>query len=283
MRFADVFQRYLPVLSEKMGDIDAARRQIEDIIIHVCGGSKLDLIVNAQNPINQSDDETIIGYIARRLKGEPLAYILGMQYFDGLAFSVNQHTLIPRPDSECLLEMAQEYTHQHQMTPKQILDLGTGSGALLISLLKRFPDSAGVGVDISQGALDVAGQNAQALLDAPTRATFLQSNWFDALPQNSLFDLIIGNPPYIAPTEILDADVINFEPHSALFADDNGLSDYKIIMAGLKHFLTPNGIAIFEIGHSQADDVSALCTAQGWRINIGHDLAGRPRAILIMQ
>lgn len=221
--------------------------------------------------------------IARRARHEPMAYITGSREFHGLDFAVSPATLIPRPDSEALIDAALATIE----TPEgscSILDLGAGSGCLLLSLLHRLPQARGVGVDMSAAALEIAQANAERLSLAG-RAVWRRGDWWAALePGDGPFDLIVGNPPYIARAEIatLAPDVRAYEPHVALDGGADGLDAYRAIADGLAGHLAPGGRAIFEIGADQAADVSALFAAAGWRCGPPiRDLSGHARAIMV--
>jgi release factor glutamine methyltransferase len=189
---------------------------------------------------------------------------------------VTPDVLIPRADSETLIEMAVE----SQAVPARILDLGTGSGALLLAALSSFPAACGVGVDTSKAALHVAKENASRL-GFGNRATFRHSSWRDTSWSDGLglFDLILCNPPYVEETAALAPMVADHEPHSALFAGSEGLDDYRILIPQIPSLLAPAGVAIFEIGHTQTQAVSDLASNAGLSTEMRNDLAGNPRAL----
>ncbi len=212
--------------------------------------------------------------VARRAAREPLAYILGRREFWGLEFAVSPATLIPRPDSETLVEAALAAG----IAPRRILDLGTGTGCLLLALLHEFPEAFGVGVDISPAAAALAARNA-ATLSLAGRAAFTAGNWADAL--DGSFDLVVSNPPYIEAGLIpgLAPEVARYEPGSALDGGADGLAAYRAICAALPRLLAPGGLAILELGAGQAADVAAL--AAGFTLRTRPDLAGIPRAAIL--
>jgi len=219
--------------------------------------------------------------VSRRQKSEPIAHIIGRKEFWGLDFLVTPDVLIPRPDSELLIEEAVHLlAAQH---PQRILDLGTGSGALLLAALSEFPAASGLGIDASSAALQIAHNNADALGMAD-RAGFLLLDW--TLPDwkgapGSGFDLVLANPPYVATGAQLSADVAQYEPHVALFAGEDGMDDYRIIIPALEKLLSPTGIAMVEIGFDQAVPVSELAIENGYDIELKKDLGGNDRLLIL--
>jgi release factor glutamine methyltransferase len=219
--------------------------------------------------------------VERRLAHEPVAYILGVQHFWDLALSVSPAVLIPRADSETLIEAARDYFGERQ--PARILDLGTGSGALLLAALSLFPDACGVGLDTSSAALNMASSNA-AKLDFADRVRFIEASWREAGWTDALgqFDLVFCNPPYVEIDAPLAAQVRDFEPHSALFSGPDGLDDYRILIPQIPALLAKNGVAIFEIGKDQDTDVSDLAAKSGLKSRLHKDLAGIVRALSLI-
>jgi release factor glutamine methyltransferase len=224
------------------------------------------------------DAPTFDGYIARRAKREPVAYILGRREFWSLELEVSPAVLIPRPDTETLVETA--LAELKQNPPARILDLGTGSGAIVIALLKEWPRATAIGVDNSPAALAVAHRNALRHRVAD-RAELRLGDWTEGVTER--FDLVISNPPYIGDDEFteLDPDVRDHEPASALRAGKTGLDDIARIALSLPALLMPQAPAIVEIGYKQAQSASALFTKAGLEIvKIAKDLAGRDRAVV---
>ena len=213
--------------------------------------------------------------VDRRAACEPVAYIVGHRAFWTIELAVTPAVLIPRPDSETLIEAAVDACLS---PPRTILDLGTGSGALLLAALSEWPQARGTGVDRSPTAVATARANAQAL-GLATRADIREGDWGRELADS--FDLILCNPPYIAVGETLPADVALYEPASALFAGADGLDDYRLLMPQIARLLAPQGLAVVEIGHRQADAVCALAGQGGLDTAVRTDLAGRDRAILL--
>lgn len=213
--------------------------------------------------------------VERRAVGEPIAYILGHRDFWTIRLKVAPGALIPRPDSETLIEAAVAH-FAGTPGPGRILDLGTGSGALLLAALAEWPEATGTGIDRSPQALAIALANAETLGMAD-RADIREGGWAGT---GEPFDLILCNPPYIGTTETLPRDVIQHEPHSALFAGADGLDDYRAIAPLLPAQLRVGGVACIEIGATQAEAVSSLMALQGLVVQIRHDLAGLDRCIV---
>lgn len=213
--------------------------------------------------------------VERRATHEPIAYITGRRAFWTIALEVTPAVLIPRPDSETLIEAA--VAHFGDKWPRTVLDLGTGSGALLLAALDQWAQASGVGVDASAAALEVARSNAERL-GMTRRATFRQGGW-DGVGQ--AFDLILCNPPYVADGEALSREVAGHEPSGALFAGADGLDDYRRIAPLLRDQLAPGGLAAIEIGATQAAAVCALIAAEGFEPEVRKDLAGRDRCVVV--
>ncbi|WP_051908311.1 peptide chain release factor N(5)-glutamine methyltransferase [Candidatus Odyssella acanthamoebae] len=251
MKFQAAFKKLL----EKMQGSPAENpvRELRLLIGHVLGLSQEKLLFEVPLEISPATFETLSNYVDRRCQHEPLAKILGYKEFWGLKFKVTADTLDPRPDSEILIETALKYI-SNLPSPVHVLDLGTGSGCLLLSLLSEVPKATGVGIDFSEAALAVAQENAKAL-GLQDRCQFVQSNWFEAIAGS--FDIILANPPYIDPSETLSRQTL-YDPASALFAEDKGLADYKAILQSARGYLKNKGIIILEIGHAQADSVNFI-------------------------
>ncbi|TAD81447.1 MAG: peptide chain release factor N(5)-glutamine methyltransferase, partial [Sphingomonadales bacterium] len=223
--------------------------------------------------------EGFAALVARRAAHEPVAYITGETEFYGLTLKVTPATLIPRGDSETLIEAAREIAG----VAGRALDLGTGSGALLLAVLAHRAGWEGVGIDASAGALAVAEANAAAT-GLAARAAFHLCDWREAEWAGGLgtFDLILCNPPYIEADAVLDRQVAAFEPATALFAGPEGLDDYHVLIPQLRALMRQGGVAILEIGASQAEAVGALAQAAGFAVELRRDLAQRPRALILM-
>jgi release factor glutamine methyltransferase len=214
--------------------------------------------------------------LAHRLGHEPVAYITGKRAFWTIELAVGPGVLVPRADSETLIEAAVDH-FAGTAGPGAILDLGTGSGALLLAALDQWPEARGIGVDASTAAVAIARANAAAV-GLADRARILVGDWADG---GGPHDLILCNPPYIATGEALPPEVADHEPHAALFAGADGLAAYRRIAPLLRGRITPGGMAAIEIGHLQADAVTALLRAEGLDTAVRCDLAGRDRCVIV--
>ena len=230
--------------------------------------------LNTNHNISNNDFIIFQRLIKKRLKFQPISQIIGERYFWKNKFFINSDVLDPRPDTETLIEHTLSFGSFFN-----ILDLGTGSGCIILSLLDEYNAAMGIGVDKSKKALNVAQKNAE-LLNLNDRVKFQLGNWCDGL--DNKFDLIVSNPPYISEKEILGLsnDVINWEPRIALTPEGDGLGAYKNIINGVKNILIPNGRLIFEIGHAQGNEVSNLLKSNNFKeINIVKDINNKDRVI----
>jgi release factor glutamine methyltransferase len=222
-------------------------------------------------------------WFQRRLKGEHLSRIKGIREFWSLPFHLNEHTLDPRPETEGVVEGVLKWVGDRTSKPWRILDLGTGSGCLLISLLHELKQATGAGIDINEKAVIMARANA-VLNGVEERATFLQGNWGENLA--TPFDIIVSNPPYIPlrEKETLDKGVLDYDPPQALFGGADGLECYRILSRDIKPLLAPNGIAVLEIGTGQRGQVEKIFQSAGFKILfVLRDLAGVERVLGLIQ
>jgi release factor glutamine methyltransferase len=215
-------------------------------------------------------------YVRRRTAGEPIAYIIGSRDFWTISLHVEPGVLIPRPDSETLLDTA--VAHFGTTGPATVLDLGTGSGALLLATLAQWPHAKGLGIDASPKAVSVARDNAERL-GLTGRVRIELGDWASDIDR--AFDLVLCNPPYIADDERLPTDVADYEPQSALYAGVDGLEAYRRLAPEIASLLASGGLALFEIGARQGAAVTALFRAAGHAPRLVQDLAGRDRCVAI--
>lgn len=279
--------------------IEAARRALAaqfkasgiespDLDARLLIGAALDLdhtglATQASREITRDEDKAIAAFALRRMTHEPVARILGHKEFWGLDLRLSNATLVPRPDTETVVAAALEIFRNDSRTPKalRIADIGTGSGAILLALLSELAEATGIGTDISMAALATAELNARQLgLDG--RASFVQCNYAAAL--SGPFDLIVSNPPYIRSADIamLDRDVRDHDPRLALDGGVDGLDAYRAITPQAAALLAPDGVLIFEVGHGQSAQVSALMCAVGLTLAFPPrtDLGGILRAVV---
>ncbi|HUD29558.1 MAG TPA: peptide chain release factor N(5)-glutamine methyltransferase [Novosphingobium sp.] len=272
----------LPTVAEAIRDAagrlaaasDTARLDAEVLMAHALGVPRSDLLLrHMRAPV----PEGFPALVDRRAASEPVAYITGRQEFFGLPFVVGPDVLIPRGDSETLVEAALAA----RPDALAVLDCGTGSGALLLAVLANLPDARGVGIDVSPAALAVAAANARTLgLESRARlaaADWHAPGWSDGL--GGPFDLVLANPPYVEDGAVLDTSVHAFEPAGALFSGPEGLDDYRVLVPQLPRLLAPGGMALVEIGHEQAAAVAAIGAASGLSSQLHRDLAGRARVV----
>lgn len=250
------------------------------LVGHALGLSREVLFAHPLRPVEAAAAAAVAGMVARRRRGEPLAYIVGEREFWSLPFAVGPDVLIPRPDSEAVVETALNLSGD-RTRPLRILDLGTGSGCLLLALLDEYrrARAAGIGVDRSEAAVACARGNA-GRLGLDDRCGFACADWGAGL--TGPFDLIVSNPPYIDADGFagLDATVRCFEPRAALDGGPDGLDAYRALVPHLARLLGPGGLAVLEIGLGQRHAVTRLLAAGGLEpVAVGHDLAGHERSL----
>ena len=257
--------------------IDSAISDARLLLMAALGCDRTGLLSRAAEALPDAAAARYAGFLARRAEHEPVSRILGHREFWSLDFALGPATLDPRPDSETLVEAALAACPDR---PLRVLDLGTGTGCLLLAVLHDRPAAFGLGVDRSEAAAATARDNARAL-GLADRAAFLVGDWATAL--DARFDLVLSNPPYIPEAEIaaLDPEVRDHDPHLALSGGVDGLDAYRALAAALPGLLAPGGTAVVELGIGQAADVAALFRAAGLDIAATpHDLAGIPRCLV---
>lgn len=247
------------------------------LLEHVLSVNHAWLIAHADDEINAETQTALNSLVKRRIVGEPIAHILGEREFYGLPLKVTQDTLIPRPDTETLVEAALQKASA--IAPPYILDLGTGTGAIALAIAKHQPQTQVIAVDFSEAALTIAKENANHLDINNVR--FVQSNWFDAL-ERQMFDIIVSNPPYIEDNDPhLSQGDLRFEPRSALASGEDGLDDIRKIIQHAPAHLNANGWLMFEHGYNQAESVSALLASNDFtEVSTIKDLGGNDRVTL---
>ena len=266
----------------KQQDIDSAELDARLLTGAAVGLDLTGLIAATTRIVTPDEAARLEDFLLRRLAGEPVARILGVKEFWGLTLQLSPATLVPRPDTETIVELALEVSirHPHFHGQRRIADIGTGSGAILLALLSELPDAIGVGTDISLEALRTARDNAARLCLAP-RASFVACNYAAAL--SGMFDLIVSNPPYIRSADIagLEREVREYDPADALDGGPDGLGAYRAIAPEAVRLLAPGGTLIVEAGYDQSGPIAELMSASGLTPDLPPkaDLAGLPRAV----
>lgn len=248
------------------------------LVRHVLGFDETALIALENDSFPDSKTAELESLAIRRLAGEPIARMLGVQEFYGLPFVLNSATLIPRPETEMLVDFG--IGALESISNPRILDLGTGTGCIVLALLANLPKATGIGVDLAPDAVEQAHANG-ALLGLSDRFEARQGDWFSPVETQS-FDLIVSNPPYIASAVIerLETGVKAFDPRAALDGGEDGLAPYRIIARNGRFHLAPNGFLALEIGFDQGHIVSALLTEAGFdAVSLAKDLAGHDRMV----
>jgi|JI10StandDraft_1071094.scaffolds.fasta_scaffold19631_2 release factor glutamine methyltransferase len=247
------------------------RLDAEVLLAQLLGTNRMALLLALDRDIDEAAFKALVD---RRAAGEPVAYITGSREFWSLDLTVTPDVLIPRPDSETLIEAA--LAAFGDAAPQSILDLGTGSGALLLAALDCWPAAFGVGVDRFEAAARVARGNAMRL---GKRAAFIVGDWATAL--DARFELVLANPPYVETEAELARDVRDHEPASALFAGEDGLDAYRVLVPTLPALIADGGVALLEIGATQADAVAILAAHAGLSAQLHRDLADNPRCLAL--
>ncbi|HBE9179314.1 TPA: peptide chain release factor N(5)-glutamine methyltransferase [Serratia fonticola] len=270
------YQTWLKTATLRLTHSDSAKRDAEILLGFVTGRARTYLLAFGETPLTAEQAEQLTLLLARRERGEPVAYLVGEREFWSLPLSVSPATLIPRPDTECLVELALE---RLPATPCAILDLGTGTGAIALALASERPDCQLTGIDLQPEVVALAQHNAQKL--AINNARFLQGSWFTPVAGQK-FALIASNPPYIdeADPHLGQGDV-RFEPGSALVAADQGLADLAAIVQQAADYLEPQGWLLLEHGWQQGESVRTLLNAAGFIAVATHrDYGGNDRVTL---
>ena len=259
--------------------IEGARAEARLLLRHVTGLPREALVADRDRTLDAEALTRFESVVARRAAREPMAYISGEREFWSLRLAVGPGVLVPRPETETLVEAALE-AFPDRRVPLRILDLGTGSGCLLLALLREYPNAVGVGVDRSAAALGHAARNARRH-GLAGRALLVQGDWGRALA--GPFELIVANPPYVASGELaaLAPEIARYEPRAALDGGPDGLDAYRAILPDLPRLLAPGGVACLEIGAGQAATLSSLAATVGLAVGSRADLAGIPRCLVL--
>ena len=265
----------------RSAQLDEAELDARILLGDALGLDLTGLIAQGARPLTAAESARLAQHAQRRLAGEPVARILGTREFWGLPFRLSEATLVPRPDTETVVERALEiFRERRQSHPPRIADIGTGSGAILLALLHEIPDAYGVGTDLSLSALETARDNAVAL-GLAGHAGFVACSYLAAL--QGPFDLIVSNPPYIPSAEIptLSIEVREHDPHLALDGGNDGYDAYRALIPQAAERLVSGGALIVEAGQGQARTIETLMTAGGLTVDRPPkaDLAGIPRAV----
>ena len=278
MKIADALRRAAEFLKENAD----ARRDAALLLGFVLNRERAFLIANDDRDLSDEEIERFFELIERRASGEPIQYITGRQEFFGLEFEVNENVLIPRPETEILVEAAIEILREKENP--YFCDVGTGSGCIPISILANLENAKAVAVDISSGALAIARKNAEKHQVAE-RIEFYESDIF-AVFENQKFDLIVSNPPYVPNKDLPDLprEVREHEPHAALFGGDVGTEIITQLLTEAPKFLIENSYLMFEIGFAQGEAVRAMVDPNVWQLReILPDLQGIPRIVVLQR
>ena len=262
--------------------IDSPRLTGELLLAHTLDIKRLDLYLQHDRPLSKKELSNFKALIKKRVENQPLAYIVGEKGFYDSDFIVTRDVLIPRPDTETIVEQAIKELKQNNK-PCKILELGTGSGAIIISIALKMPDNYYFASDFSSAALEVAQKNARKIVKHEIK--FFASDWFAALHEKPCFDLIISNPPYIPSKDIaqLAPEIRKFEPMLALDGGKDGLDSFRIILKNADNYLAPGGVILFEMGFDQKEGLINIVNkySQYKSIKFIKDLAGHNRVAVI--
>lgn len=265
----------------RLAGVPAAKRDASSLMSYVLGRDRTFVIAHADDLISQESHTRLQDYVNRRARGEPLQYITGHQEFFGLNFTVTSDVLIPRPETELLVETALDLVpHDKSIF---ICDVGTGSGCIVVSLLSRLHLATGLATDISENAIAVAKSNARRHL-VEDRVEFVVSDGFEAIKPANKFDLVLSNPPYVNETtmESLQREVRDFEPRIALTPGGDGLALIRRLLVEAVGLLKPGGYLLMEFGFDQGDTVRQMVDTHTWELlDIHKDLQGIPRTLVL--
>ena len=255
------------------------RLDADTLIAHSLGMKRLELYLDMDRPLTEAQLAELRPLVKRRAAREPLQYILETVDFSGMLLKVDRRALIPRHETEELVEHIGEMLND---APATILDLGTGSGALALALARKYPEAAVTAVDASGEALALAQENAAAL-ELSERVRFYEGSWFEPLPADARFDLIVANAPYLTTAEMATAEpeVMKYEPKMALVSGTEGLDDLRVILRAAGHHLNPSGLLALETGIDQSEQLKEMASQFGLKGESHQDLSGRPRFLFV--
>lgn len=262
--------------------VQIARRDAELLLGHVLGRERTWLMVHGEEPVTFEQGVEMRRLTARRAAHEPLQYLLGEQEFYGLRLKVTRDTLIPRPETEHLVEAVLTWCRT-QRSPLRLVDVGTGTGAIAVALAQQLPEASVFACDVSEAALDVARENAQRL-GLGERVRFALSDLLQAYAKEEAFDGVVSNPPYVPAGDAaaMQPEVRDHEPHLALFAGEDGLDVYRRLIVEAGAALRAGGLLAMEIGYGQREAMAALL--EGWQdVRFVDDYAGIPRVVLAIK
>ena len=266
--------------------VNEARRTAGVLLCHVLSIDRTRLLTQSDRKIEEPDYQSYLRLIERRAAGEPLQYITGHQEFYGLDFIVTRDVLIPRPETEFLVEQVIKLASQSHMTAPLIVDVGTGSGCIAVAIATSLPDAKVIATDVSAAALAVAQKNAERN-GVGGRIEFLYGDLLGPLRQRGLeaaVDILASNPPYVEEgrPELVQREVRDFEPHVALFGGADGLDFYRRLLADGLKYVKPGGYLVCEIGYTQLDAISDMIDGPSWElIEATNDLQGIPRTLTV--
>ena len=285
----------MPTISEAIAEgsrqfqsssVDEARRTAGVLLCHVLGIDRTRLLTKSDQQIEESNYHSYLQLIERRAAGEPLQYITGHQEFYGLDFIVTPAVLIPRPETEFLVEQVIKLSSESHLIAPLIVDVGTGSGCIAVTIATSLPDAKVIATDVSAAALAVAQKNAEQH-GAARRIEFLEGDLLEPLGRSNLelsVDILASNPPYVEEgrPELVQREVRDWEPHTALFGGADGLDFYRRLLADGLKYVKPGGYLICEIGYTQLDSISDMIAGPSWNlIEATSDLQGIPRTLTV--
>ncbi len=274
----DIQQRTVGFFESK--GVPNAKLDTDLLIAHSLGVKRLELYLDLERPLTEAQLDALRPLVKRRANREPLQYILGSVEFCDLTLKVDPRALIPRPETEELVEYIGARLDE---APRRILDLGTGTGALALALASKYPDAEVTAVDLSADALALAQENAERT-GLMGRVRFLEGSWFSSVPESAQFDLIVSNPPYLTEAEMTTAEpeVVEYEPENALVSGADGLDDLRIIFAEAPSYLNAGGLLAVETGIAQHEVLAELAQSAGLTNGQSQeDLSGRPRFFFV--